>query len=280
MMSRSTYQHSNNIGLGFIVLPIGGLFIAAIMVILYVFSLRHLFGSVSIVLPVVGGTVLGVTIHKLASFSLCRDRRFVLLISVLLTVVSFYSISALFCYEHRSLVEGGTELSAWQFHHPFRLADAAYDIAEGGEYQRGRFAFVGWRMWLDWGIEGLVFIGVGTIIPILGVNSRLFCESSRSWMDYQDDDISFEPPLSDEVRAQIAAGDLDSLLSLPRVSSLSPHRLSLAIWSAQKVGGECYYQVYEVVPDPKDRVEGERIEKITATYRLTTDEYIRLREDA
>ena len=277
-MARPTYQHSNNIGLGLIVMPLGGFLVAAIVVALYVFSFPYLLGSITIALPVGGGAALGYAVYKLARFSVCRDRRFLLVLSLCLSALSFYSISALFCYEHRSLVEVGDEPSAWELHHPIRLCKAAYDIVEGGEYQRGRYAFAGWRLWLIWGLEGLVFIGLAAGIPALGMSGALFCETSRSWMCYEDEFLSFDSTLSDEVREKIAAGDLDALLALPRVSSETPRRFSLATWSSEKIGGECYYQVYEVLPDSKDRETGERIEEVTPKYCLSSDEIVRLCE--
>lgn len=229
MAQLEAYQHSGRLGMGLVVLPVMGFIAAVPLGIAYTYADVYIpVGGpvISSVLALAVGALVGLTISAGALISKCRSTKFVVLIGVVCGLIALYSAWASFAYVliHRTSEEPVDLSLAYTFSRPDLVWEFAVAVNEEGWFSLRSLTPSGILLWIIWGCEALIFLGLAPVTAISLISERVFCETSEQWCEKKEKVVSLSLTEDKQLIDRIADGDINALSELPPYDgSGAPH---------------------------------------------------------
>jgi hypothetical protein len=167
----------------------------------------------------------------------------------------------------------------FMFSRPKVVWDFAMELSTEGTFSRGDKPVKGTELLIFWGLEALGILGCVTVIPILGLRQRTFCETCNRWMPKAEPIMRVAPADEETVRQQMIAKNLPHLTTLGWATSQTPHHLLVELRKCPRCDESSFVSVNRITITVNNKGQRqEKVKKIVDRMRLTPEEVAMLRE--
>ncbi|HNO77412.1 MAG TPA: hypothetical protein PKN33_05060 [Phycisphaerae bacterium] len=282
MAQLEIYQHSGRLGMGLVVVPLLGIIAAVPLGIAYNYADVYIpVGGpvISSVLALVVGALVGLAVSGGALVSKCRNTKFVILIGVVCGFIALYSAWASFTYVlvHRTADEPVDLSLVSVFSRPDLVWKFAADINEEGWFSLRSVTPKGTFLWIIWGCEAIIFLGLAPLTAIGLISERVFCETSEQWCEKKEKVASLCLTEDKQLIDRIADGDINALAELPPHDGSDSPRFEVDIHQSPDELGTRAMRV-RVVLLKEDAKDGSDVvsKDVTPFYVLSKEQFERI----
>jgi hypothetical protein len=213
------YRHSGAFSAsGLILGTLGAFFGVAIVAVLYAVVIYYIpfAGTITFLIAAGFGALAGFVAGICLQWGKLRNDAIAFLVSGLLAIEALYLSWAVWV----SLLLRGAELelNLWTLlQNPRVLWSLVSEINQVGAWSMRGFTPTGGFLWLLWGLEALLVLGLATLVSA-GTMTLPFCERCERWSTVDEDVARFNDPVSDSLKQDVEAGGVDFLRSLGKPS--------------------------------------------------------------
>ena len=232
----TVYEHSGALGPAVAILPLGGFFGLIVLSFIYAYILVYspIAGYISILFVVGFGFALGFMASMLGYWGKCRNLFFLRLCGFTIGALAVYVSWVIFIYALLNKdSDGPSEYNlVAMLLSPGSIWSVIKNLNISGWYSIKSFTPSGVVLWIFWGIEAAIVIGMSTLLSTGSVTSEMFCETCGKWCDSSE---SFESGLpKEELDADsIQDNALKTLTACDRVSDQVYPRIHVGLFKCK-----------------------------------------------
>jgi hypothetical protein len=222
------YKPSGRLGTSLFIVPIVALIgtLLASVAYAYVTVYCPIAGYVSILF--VGGYAfaLAFTVAFAGYVSKCRNPALLHLAGFLTGLFGVYCSWAAFVYvlvarQGDILPDGMIILDMYLL--PQAIWEITLEVNKNGWYEIRGGTPTGIALWIMWGIEALVIVGLPTLLATMKIDGVVFCEDCRCWCKATEKAARLSLPANIEELDALRQGDIATLAQLQTVAGEDPH---------------------------------------------------------
>lgn len=211
----------------------------------------------------------------------CRNATFLRTMGLLAGLFALYASWVAFVYALLGR-EGQMPLGIVElFLQPRAVWEVVQAINEDGWFSLRSLTPSGVMLWIMWGIEAAVIVGLPTLAASMTIDDELFCEPCNAWCPAWKQPFLFEMPSDHQRLEPLQSGKVDPLADLATVTAEEPHHLRLRVQRCEACQSTAAFQA-EVVALTQDK-EGKQVEnaeKLTPLVLLQPIEFQKLEQFA
>ncbi|MCJ8331524.1 MAG: hypothetical protein HRT89_07295 [Lentisphaeria bacterium] len=234
--SAIAYKHSGRIGTSPLIIFFLG--IPSTMILGFIYGYISVYnpmtGFFSLLLIFLFACAVGIQISLLGKIGKCRNMLFLHLSGFILGVFAVYYSWVVFLYTFANRSMDGNDVTIfWLILHPGIMWDLICAIGKEGWFEISGSKIKGGLLWAAWIGEALCIIIASTVSAIFMVKEKIFCEDCYRWCD-EKDGISLEFIEDQESLDAIASGNMDIIMSLPKISATQCPQTNCEVFKCPK----------------------------------------------
>lgn len=159
------------------------------------------------------GVLIGYLVSRAGKAAKCRSFLCMRLMGFIFGLFALYSGWAFFLYALLNRFSNGTaNVSLIQLYlTPTAVWNLMININRTGWFEMFHAPFNGTMLWLAWGCEALLIVGITALMPPYMMKAWVFCEPCKKWCKEKNDIARFGAPLPGDQTNRLKAGDLTVL---------------------------------------------------------------------
>jgi hypothetical protein len=281
MISESrVYTHSGQLGSGLLVVPVTGLIAAVVLASAYAYIdvYSPIAGYISILFVIGFGIAQGFAVGQAGYMARCRNPAFLSVVGLVTGLVALYVSWAVFEYALMGRSDSSVKVSLITLVlSPKAVWEIAKRINEVGWYSIRSATPTGIVLWIFWGIEAVLVVGLAALVARFRIDGEVFCERCSAWCDPDKEPIRLAPPQEVQTINQVVAGDLAALQHLGTAGAEDNPHLEVEIRSCNRCDSTATWQSQLVSFEQDKKGNSQRKAKdLTGLLLLTSEERARL----
>ncbi len=279
--SEGVYKHSGALGPAIFIVPLGG--IAGMIILSFIYAYISVYspiaGYISIFFVGGFGFSLGLMLSLLGHWGKCRNTGFLYLAGFIIGLLALYVSWVIFIYA--LLNKGGDGTQQYDLFgmmlSPGGIWAFMKSLNATGWYSIKSWTPSGTALWVFWGIEAAIILGLSTLLSTSSIDSEMFCESCEKWCD------TSESFLSDFPKEEVSAEELENsivetLSACDLVSDSIYPRINVTLYECKSCSNfaGCKLEAVTVEID-KDGKPDETKEDMTGIISLSYNKFTELK---